>query len=132
MNREGLLRAAEERSQELVRQAAGQSQILLQRAGEHTEQLKAEADAYAAETLHNLREHLTSIETEISRTILSIEKGLESLDQPEYQHMSESEEEEPRVVEEFQAPAHRVPRRASLATDTMGLAPDSTSGPGYQ
>ena len=52
---------------------------------EHNEQLKAEADGYAMETLRNLKEHLTSVETEISRTILSIERGLESLEDQQNQ-----------------------------------------------
>ncbi len=68
MNREGLLRAAEDRSQDMVRHAE-----------EKTEQLKIEADAYVAETLRALREHLSSIEMEVGRSILSIEKGLSSL-----------------------------------------------------
>ncbi len=115
MNREGLLRAAEERSQDLVR-----------RAEEHTEQLKIDADAYVAETLRNLREHLTSIEMEVSRTILSIEKGLESLEPP--QQEGESGEEPYEEIEEFDGVSvqgRTVPRRASLANDTMG-------GPMYQ
>ena len=79
MNREGLLQAAEARSQELVREATSHAQEMLRQAQERAEQRKTGADAYAAETLRNLREHLLSIETEMSRHILSIEKGLESL-----------------------------------------------------
>ena len=74
MNREGLLRAAEARSQELVRQAEEQSRIVIEKAEEHSERLKVDADGYVAETLSNLKDHLASIEMDISRTILSIEK----------------------------------------------------------
>lgn len=116
INREGLLHTAEERSQALVRQAE-----------EKTEQMKAEADAYAMETLHNLREHLSSIETEISRTILSIEKGLESLEEQKYEEIFAQDEEQEQENSEEQEEAHNVhiatyptPRRASLANDTMG------------
>src|SRR5437867_3895393 len=83
MNREGLLRAAEMRSQELVRQAEEQARTFAQQAEEHSEHLKLDADAYVAETLRNLKDHLASIEMDISRTILSIDKGLESLEMPE-------------------------------------------------
>ncbi len=69
VNREGLLKAAEARSHEMVR-----------RAEEEAEQLKNEADGYVIETLRALRDHLTSIETDIGRSILSIEKGLASLE----------------------------------------------------
>jgi len=105
VNREGLLKAAEARSQEMV-----------QRAEEQTEQLKIEADGYVVETLRALRDHLNSIETDIGRSILSIEKGLASL---------EENSEEPAMAEyldeQAQEPsAHVVPRRASLAVDTMG------------
>jgi hypothetical protein len=116
MNREGLLRAAEDRSQELVRQAE-----------ERAEQLKIEADAYVAETLHALREHLTSIELDIDRSILSIEKGLASLgenpdeaDDNEAHDDSDSypdaEIEEVPEEEEMQP----RPRSSSLAADTIG------------
>ncbi len=87
------------------------------------------------ETLRNLREHLLSIETEVSRTILSIEKGLESLeDQQEEQDGDEEAEEGDDLedddagedaIEELPSPVQPVPRRASLAADTMG-------GPNYQ
>jgi cell division septum initiation protein DivIVA len=127
MNREGLLRAAEARSQELLREASQHAQAVVSQAEEHTEQLKADADAYAAETLRNLKEHLLNVETEISRNILTIEKGLESLgipsdEQEEFTMEDESDEE----AEAFEGPAVQpIPRRASLATDTTG-------GPTYQ
>jgi hypothetical protein len=65
---------------------------------------------------------------EISRNILSIEKGLESLG------ISPQDEEEQMVMEDEgdgegekseAPPVQPIPRRASLATDTMG-------GPTYQ
>ncbi|HET7641369.1 MAG TPA: hypothetical protein VFK47_21850, partial [Ktedonobacteraceae bacterium] len=56
MNREGLLRAAEARSQELVRQAEEQAKDVVRQAEEHTEQLKVDADSYVAETLRNLKD----------------------------------------------------------------------------
>ncbi|HZT99668.1 MAG TPA: hypothetical protein VFA10_08425 [Ktedonobacteraceae bacterium] len=129
MNREGLLRAAEARSQELLREATEQSKEIVHQAQERAEQRRMGADAYAAETLRNLREHLLTIETEVSRHVLSIEKGLESLgvsvdaDDQEDRGM---EDEDYAEGEEFdEVPVQPVPRRASLATDTMG-------GPTYQ
>lgn len=126
MNREGLLQAAEARSQELVREATEQAQQVIRRSHEQAEQREAGADTYAAETLRNLREHLLAIEMEISRNILSIEKGLESLG------ISPQDEEEQMVMEDEgegekseAPPVQPIPRRASLATDTMG-------GPTYQ
>ncbi|HLG77981.1 MAG TPA: hypothetical protein VKX46_16315 [Ktedonobacteraceae bacterium] len=100
VNREGLLKAAEARSQELVR-----------RAEEAAEQLKNEADGYVIETLRALRDHLSSIETDIGRSILSIEKGLASL---------ESGPENVTGDEEQDVAMNPVPRRASLAADTVG------------
>lgn len=105
VNREGLLKAAEARSHELV-----------QRAEQKAEQLKIEADGYVIETLRALRDHLTSIETEIGRSILSIEKGLASLEEGSEEAISSD------YVEELagELPAPGTPRRASLAVDTMG------------
>src|SRR6266702_2372742 len=101
MNREGLLRAAEE----------------------HREHMKLDADGYVAETLRNLKDHLASIEMDISRTILSIEKGLESLEIPEEEGEEELEvyyEESEGSTELEDLPVRPVPRRASLANDTQG------------
>ena len=138
MNREGLLRIAEERSQELVQRASEHSQELVRRAEEHSEQIKIEADAYVAETLHNLREHLMSVETEVSRTVLSIERGLESItsqqnafqqyDKEEIEALNEPdmEDDDDNMVEMNQEiqppeqPAYPMPRRATLANDTIG------------
>ena len=129
MNREGLLRAAEARSQELLREATEQSKEIVNQAQERAEQRRVGADTYAAETLRNLREHLLTIETEVSRHVLSIEKGLESLgvsvdaDDREDRGMEDEDYAEGEEFEEV--PVQPVPRRASLATDTMG-------GPTYQ
>ncbi len=127
MNREGLLRAAEGRSQELLRQAEEQAQELVRQAKRNSEHLKNDADAYVSETLQGLKEHLTSIETEVSRTILSIDRGLESIalqvsdedeeeDDMAYEILEDEAEgnDEPQQQEEIQ------PRRASLANDTIG------------
>jgi hypothetical protein len=129
MNREGLLRAAEARSQQLLREATEQAKEIVHQAQERAEQRRVGADAYAAETLRNLREHLLTIETEVSRHVLSIEKGLESLgvsvdaDDQEDRGMEDEDYAEGEEFEE--ASIQPVPRRASLATDTMG-------GPTYQ
>ncbi len=111
LNREGLLRSAEERSQEMLRLA-----------DEKAEQLKVEADAYVAETLRALRDHLSGIEMEIDRSILSIDKGLASLElvPEDVEGAEETHEEDQEELEEIQPPARPIPRRASLAVDTMG------------
>ena len=119
MNREGLLRAAEDRSKDMVRQAEEQS-----------EQIKIEADAYVAETLRALREHLSSIELEVGRSILSIEKGLASMGlEPDEAGDSAGEQdasypddeiEEVQEIQEVQPATQPRPRRSSLAADTMG------------
>ena len=120
MNREGLLRAAEDRSQDMVRQAE-----------EKTEQLKIEADAYVAETLHALREHLSSIEMEVGRSILSIEKGLASLGIDPDEATDNEEQDDPYPeddIEELELPEEDGtqanmqlrPRSSSLAADTIG------------
>lgn len=112
LKREGLLHSAEERSQEILRLA-----------DEKAEQIKVEADAYVVETLRALRDHLATIEMDIGRSILSIEKGLASLEEmPEEEDVYEEEEEE---AEDRQPPSRPTPRRASLAADTMG-------GPNFQ
>jgi hypothetical protein len=128
MNREGLLQAAEARSQELVRQATEQAQKVIRRSHEQAEQREAGADVYATETLRSLREHLLAVEMEISRNILSIEKGLESLgiSPPDEEEQVVMEDEGDGGVEKSgEPPVQPIPRRASLATDTMG-------GPTYQ
>lgn len=102
VNRQGLLRVAESRAQELVQRAEGEA-----------EQLKNEADGYVIETLRALRDHLTSIETDIGRSILSVEKGLASLEDDLHE-----EPDPPFESTEERRLAH--PRRSSLAADTMG------------
>ncbi len=116
IKREGLLQAAGERSQEIVREAQ-----------EQAERLKDDADAYVGETLRALRDHLASIEISVGRTILSIEKGLDSLEPPLEEAPLPGEEDGLEVsYEEFEepgeapSPSRAVPRRASLAADTIG------------
>jgi vacuolar-type H+-ATPase subunit H len=112
MNREGLLRAAEDRSQEMVRQAE-----------EQAEHLKIEADAYVAETLRALREHLSSIELEVGRSILSIEKGLASLGLNPDEAGDNEEQDDPYPedeMEEISEEGYLKPRSSSLAADTIG------------
>jgi hypothetical protein len=130
IQREGLLNAAEERSQEIMRLAKEQAQMIMRRTEEQSEQLKIDSDSYASETLRNLREHLMNIETEIERTVLSIERGLETLDShPDLQDNDGADEvlamEEIDVMDTPPSlpPAPR-PRRSSLAVDTMGTGPD--------
>lgn len=108
VNREGLLKAAEARSQEMVRRAETEATVL-----------KNEADNYVVETLRALRDHLNSIETDIGRSILSIEKGLATL---EGEVLAEDEYEEGEYpAEEANGVRPLAPRRASsLAADTMG------------
>lgn len=140
MNREGLLRAAEQRSQELVRQAEQQAHQKIQQADAHAEQMKNDADNYVAETLRNIRDHLASIEIDISRDIISIEKGLESLGLPsdeseasvdsdaqqadeQDEYYEDAGEQGGLAEEEYEvvpSPVKSVPRRASFANDTIG------------
>lgn len=127
MQREGLLHAAEERSQELIQQAARRSEEMIRQAEEDAERLKDDADAYVVETLRAMREHLLGIETEIGRSIMSIERGLDAMENVPSEGMQPEERGDEMVeedVETQQAPRHSVPRRASLAADTMG-------GPNY-
>jgi hypothetical protein len=139
---EGLLQVAQEREQEIIYQANEQAQMIVRRAERHTEQMQIEADNYAAETLRNLKEHLRQVEAtiehvvmnEIERTVTSIDLGLESLegrppDEEEPQEgddipLDESGEGRDDRAEREQwssSNQHRpLPRRASLAADTMG------------
>lgn len=143
VSRENLLRTAEERAREILRRSEEQAQQIARRAGAESEQLKDEADAYVAETLRGLRDHLMDFETEIERWILSIEKGLESLasqhsedDAADHEQDGDHGEDEDNMPtpygigdsadgeeDEGESPTPRnrpVPRRASLANDTMG------------
>ena len=98
---------------------------LLRLADEKAEQIKVEADAYVAETLRALRDHLTSIEMDIDRSILSIEKGLASLELPDEDGDEGVYEEIGNGQPDIATQAKTMPRSASLAADTMG-------GPVYQ
>jgi len=98
---------------------------LLRLADEKAEQIKVEADAYVAETLRALRDHLTSIEMDIDRSILSIEKGLASLELPDEDGDESVYEEIGNGQSDISTQAKTMPRSASLAADTMG-------GPVYQ
>jgi hypothetical protein len=131
MKRDGLLRAAEERSEKMLRKAE-----------ERADQLKIEADAYVVETLRALHEHLSGIEVEIDRSLLSIEKGLASMEQHgEAESGIDEDEDDPPYLDslddtktrdrqdspgtfgpqaEVGAPQGQQPRQASLAIDTSG------------
>lgn len=112
-----IMERAHEDAQEAINRES-----LLRLADEKAEQIKVEADAYVAETLRALRDHLTSIEMDIDRSILSIEKGLASLELAEEEVYEDNGHEEERGAP---SSARHIPRRASLAVDTMG-------GPMYQ
>jgi len=114
-----------ERAHEDAKEAINREN-LLRLADEKAEQIKLEADAYVAETLRALRDHLTSIEMDIDRSILSIEKGLASLEPGDEEEEEEVYEDFGQEEEQGTSPSARpIPRRASLAVDTMG-------GPMYQ
>ena len=93
---------------------------LLRMADEKAEQIKVEADAYVAETLRALRDHLTSIEMDIDRSILSIEKGLASLELPDEEGEEDVYEEVGKEQRNIPSSVKTMPRSASLAVDTMG------------
>ena len=133
VSREGLQREANERAKEIRRQAEEQAQEIIRKAGEQGEQLKIDADGYVTETLRNLREHLMGVETEVDRWILSIEKGLESMSEQVDQAQESADranldvpyDEDEDEDDDLTPPrGHPIPRRASLANDTMG-------GPAY-
>jgi hypothetical protein len=128
-----LAQAPEERAYEMLRRATEEAQLIIRRAEEHVLQLRREADHYMAETLRTLRDQLMEIETGVGRTILSIEKGLESLTS---EPMEPEEIDEELIAGEIIADgfaslgtvavpvdhlqAGLQPRRSSLAADTMG------------
>lgn len=135
LTREGLLQVAKEREQEIIRRANEQAQMIVRRAERHTEQMQIEADNYAAETLRNLKEHLLQVETEIERVVMneiersitSIDLGLESLEGRPSDEIEQEDGDAPaEIIEEDEglppdeAPSVSLPRRASLAADTMG------------
>jgi len=115
-----LLAQAQEKAEEAVHREG-----LLRLADEKAEQIKVEADAYVTETLRALRDHLTSIEMDIDRSILSIEKGLASLELPDEEDTEDMYEQDVNEQANISFQAKTMPRSASLAADTMG-------GPGYQ
>ena len=110
-----LLVRAQEKAEEAVHREG-----LLRLADEKAEQIKVEADAYVAETLRALRDHLTSIEMDIDRSILSIEKGLASLELPDEEGEEDLYEEVGNGQPDVSSPIKTKPRSASLAADTMG------------
>ncbi|GHO43419.1 hypothetical protein [Ktedonospora formicarum] len=130
INREGLLKAAEQRSQDLLDQAE-----------QKAEQLKKEADLYALDTLRELLERLTQVETRVSRTALSVERGIESLEEattmaeakaPSYEdsdpesYITPEEEAYAQQLDEGPPPSENAslqtrPRRSLLAADTIGI-----------
>jgi hypothetical protein len=114
-----IVRAQEEAEQAVNRES------LLRLADEKAEQIKVEADVYVAETLRALRDHLTSIEMDIDRSILSIEKGLASLELPDEEGEEDIYEEVGQGQPNVSSSVKTTPRSASLAVDTMG-------GPIYQ
>jgi len=115
-----LVARAQEKAEEAVHREG-----LLRLADEKAEQIKVEADAYVAETLRALRDHLTSIEMDIDRSILSIEKGLASLELPDEEGEEDVYEEDENGQPDISSQVKTRPRSASLAVDTMG-------GPVYQ
>jgi len=110
-----LMARAQEEAEEAVHREG-----LLHLADEKAEQIKVEADAYVVETLRALRDHLTSIEMDIDRSILSIEKGLESLELPDEEGEEDVYVEVGKIQQNVLSPAKTMPRSASLAVDTMG------------
>ena len=110
-----LLARAQEEAEEAVHREG-----LLRLADEKAEQIKVEADAYVVETLRALRDHLTSIEMDIDRSILSIEKGLASLELPGEEGEEDVYEEVGNGQPNVSSPIKTKPRSASLAVDTIG------------
>ncbi len=110
-----LIARAQEEAEEAVHREG-----LLRLADEKAEQIKVEADAYVVETLRALRDHLTSIEMDIDRSILSIEKGLASLELPGEEGEEDVYEEVGNGQPNVSSQVKTMPRSASLAVDTMG------------
>jgi hypothetical protein len=130
LSQDNLLRLSQERAQEMRRRATEQAQLVVRRAEEQTTQLRREADGYATETLRNLREHLTDMETDVGRIILSIEKGLETLtlqpsdpEEIDEELVADGIESDTQGTPPSGVPSPLQPRRSSLAADTMGNGP---------
>jgi vacuolar-type H+-ATPase subunit H len=66
---------------QLVQKAEQQAARIIRETEEKAAQIQQGADSFVSETLRNLEEHLSAIETQISNTILSIRKGIETLSQ---------------------------------------------------
>lgn len=82
INDEETLRVAAERAAEIEREAE-----------EHAGQLRDGADAYAVETLRSLEERLDGVQVMLERTLLSIHKGVETLNQRAQARKAEELEE---------------------------------------
>ena len=130
-DKERILAQAHTDANKLLARAQEEAEVAVHREGllrladEKAEQIKVEADGYVVETLRALRDHLTSIEMDIDRSILSIEKGLASLEIPDEEHEEDVDEEVGNGQPDISSPIKTRPRSASLAVDTMG-------GPIYQ
>ena len=130
-DKERILTQAQAEANKLVAQAQEKAEEVVHREGlirladEKAEQIKVEADAYVTETLRALRDHLSSIEMDIDRSILSIEKGLASLELPDEESQEDVYEEDGNGQPDISSQVKTTPRSASLAVDTIG-------GPVYQ
>lgn len=82
----------------LHRQVEEQIATLEAEAEANTQQLKYDADLYVSQILHGLQEQLNEIETDLSRTILGIEKGLEQIHTSKATLHSEATEQAEHVV----------------------------------
>jgi hypothetical protein len=130
---QALVQTPEERAYEMLRRATEEAQLIIRRAEGHVLQLRREADHYMAETLRTLHDQLSEIETGVGRTILSIEKGLESLtgEPIEPEEIDEELIAGATIADDLASlgtaavsaddqRASLQPRRSSLAADTMG------------
>jgi hypothetical protein len=130
-DKERILAQAQAEANKLVAQAQEKAEEVVHREGllrladGKAEQIRVEADAYVAETLRALRDHLSSIEMDIDRSILSIEKGLASLELPDEESQEDVYEEDGNGQPDISSQVKTTPRSASLAVDTIG-------GPVYQ
>lgn len=93
VDHEQIILLAEERAAQMQREAE-----------ERASQIRQGADAFAVETLRTLEEQLSAAETDISHTILSIRKGMESLTQRTSEEAEEEEEQQAEARSPFIAP----------------------------
>lgn len=125
-DKERILTQAQTDANKLLARAQEEAEVAVHREGllrladEKAEQIKVEADGYVVETLRALRDHLTSIEMDIDRSILSIEKGLASLELPDEDREEDVDEEVGNGQPNNSSPIKTMPKSASLAVDTMG------------